>query len=159
MEELIRSDNLREVASLVMSGFDINSIDAIEYASSPEMLDFVLRLGADPNRYTLPLARVIINRVNRGDAYDFAKILLRAGADPNLQDRRGNTVLMKLFSKIKLLLTRSQPGEVGRVVDLLNDYGADMDLENDRGETARDMLNKIKDHPFYGGILKEESLI
>lgn len=80
----------------------------------------------------------------RGDL-EFALLLLERGADPNIQNKRGETALHHAILKI-INLPRVRGGEVTgasssydpalEIVKTLLDYEADPNIQNKRGETS-----------------------
>ena len=63
--------------------------------------------------------------------------LLQNNADPNIRDKEGCTFLMKMC----------EAGDTD-FVQLLLDYGADPSIMNNKGQTAKDIVNKILTYKF-----------
>lgn len=119
--------------------------------NSPEdmkvFLEFMLNRGMDINEKTrtseLTALMVSLLDINRRD---IAKILLKAGADPNISDSDGWTPLMRLFS-LTHSYKRSDPTlsgswyefsheKIGFLGQLLIEYGADPNLGKSVGNST-----------------------
>src|SRR5690606_41781454 len=61
---------------------------------------------------------------NNNKGIEFIKILLQHGADPNIQDKKGNTVLYYACVKYK-----------HRIIKLLLDYGVNVNTKNNMHQT------------------------
>ncbi|MBV9270674.1 MAG: ankyrin repeat domain-containing protein [Candidatus Eremiobacteraeota bacterium] len=71
----------------------------------------------------------------RWSRFGAARELLKCGADPNYQDKLGNTALHYMLKK------RSDPS----CIRMLIDYGARLDLPNREGTTAHRLLSRSRD--------------
>ena len=82
-----------------------------------------------------------LNKDNINESNKLIELLLRSGAEPNIQDCYGNTALIyvamqstswKMFEAIKLLLR----------------FGADPDIENNEGKTALSVIPQFCNDDF-----------
>jgi ankyrin repeat protein len=106
------------------------------YANDPTGLE--VRLGQD--RYT-PLHLAVL-----GGHVENVEGLLEAWADPDIKDSDGDT---------PLILASTYPHRNIEIVDLLIEYGADVNAQNDQGDTA--LLWSVLDdpHPVIAEALVE----
>jgi ankyrin repeat protein len=134
------------IDKLLNQGMDLNAydlspiIDAMD-TNSPQMVEYLLDRGADPNHQTDDGSSPLFYVFDSEDPVRFARILLAHGADPNLQNRDGDTILMSIIRDLQF--RRSLEAVIPDIVLLLMQYGADIqDLQNNRGETVQDLALK-----------------
>ena len=92
---------------------------------TPEMLEFILSCGADPNGMRESSSRhtpVLFEAINL--SAEFVRIMLRAGAHPNIMDQRKKSALF--------YAVESNAEEAAMA---LLEAGADPNLANEKGET------------------------
>lgn len=137
---LLFSNNYTDVRKGIDLGANVNAIlrgstpiyDASR-KNNTEILYLLINRGADVNKVChgeTPLHKVV-----QFGNYRFAQALLKAGAKPNVKDSiRGNTPLHYAISRNdKAMIT------------LLMNYGADMYIENNTGDTpARYIFSKVQ---------------
>lgn len=113
---LTAATDLVEVAEILLkNGADIDSINdtgmtALHIANAPEMTDFLLKNGADKNALSHLGESPLI--VLAGEQYGFEsmEVLIKAGADRNLRNKRGETardiaISREELDKVQLLDT------------------------------------------------------
>ncbi|UXI68531.1 ankyrin repeat domain-containing protein [Tahibacter amnicola] len=138
------------VACLVGHGVDVNArlpggTTALMIASAlgfPELVLQLLQAGADPQLADDSGATALHAAVQYGFAQPAQRAagvletLLRAGAAPNARNGKGQTPLLLLVGG------RADPGTpcdapaLGRLVAVLLDYAADLDVQDERGVSA-----------------------
>ena len=94
-------------------------------------LELLLSRGADPNLADRPYGRTPIFRAVDTGFGEAVEVLFRNGADLNSQDRDGVTPLY-----LSLISPRRQESMALKLLEL----GADLDLANNAGRSARDVL-------------------
>ena len=139
--------NLNETESIVRKlseGFDVNAVDSggrtllmqAAIDNNHELVKILLDHGADPN----------IREERNWTALHFAvqeynpfstKLLLKKGADVNAQDDYGNSVVSRA-----VMNSRGR----GDVIQLLCEYGADVNLKNRSGISALDSAKNIANY-------------
>lgn len=92
-----------------------------------EMMALMLELGADVNCRNQHTQRTPLHMATDYEVLPSVKFLLEHGANPNLQDNRGRTAL--------IFLAENDSGNT-RILQLLVDADADMDVKNNKGWTA-----------------------
>lgn len=127
-------DQIEIVKLLIKVGADVNfTYDgevALYYVTSIEMLDLLLKAGANPNALdrnnASPLIRILQGKCKQKNSLvEMVKLLLDSGADPNLQDRLGfSTLMMAIISKREDIVT------------LLIQAGANLEITTTDRETA-----------------------
>jgi hypothetical protein len=122
--------NLESVKLLLSKGADVNAVDAPE---STQVKNGPIALGS----FTPLLAGASYG------GFDTVKALLDAGAKLNAQDVRGMTPLM-------LAIASDRPDP--RVVRLLVDRGADVNIKSKAGETAADWARKYNYAPVLEAL-------
>jgi hypothetical protein len=169
---VLKDQDLKKIEELLKQGVDINApigcgtyapLDGAVGTQNLEMLKFLLAHGAKPRGRELPWAAFISNPKT---ACNFVKVLLAAGVDPNATNDcgsalgsaayRGNrdlVVLLLAQPHIKLdiadgsgctaLMGAADQGSL-EIVDLLLKAGANPNLKDAWGETAADMVEKVK---------------
>ena len=108
---------------------DYNPIEKLlPHFKHPDVLDMMRRTP-------------LFNASRKGNMED-VRLLLAAGADPNLPDRYGHTAAHA--SAIKLHLRDPDAVSVHRrILNLLQEHGADMTLKDARGRTVRDLETRL----------------
>lgn len=132
-------------------------LNAVSYGSEPEVLEILIRHGADPNNSNNYLWTPLHEAINQG-AVETVEFLLKHGANPNCRNNPGWTPLMHAVRKGDLRIMRLLFRSGARVNDTNNDgdsalsiavmygqayaiepllvCGADPNLQNSDGETA-----------------------
>lgn len=136
---LLFSNTYTDVRKGVDLGADVNArlrgstplYDASR-KNNMEILYLLLRRGADVN--AISHGESALHKVVQFNNLKFAQILLKAGAKPNIQDEiRGNTPLHYATN-----------ARNSAMISLLMSYGADMEIENNTGDTpARYILANV----------------
>ncbi len=127
-------DQFEIVELLVKAGADVNfTLDgevALYYVTSVNMLNLLLKAGANPNALdrnnASPLVRILQGKCKQKNSLvEIVKILLETGADPNLQDRLGfSTLMMAIISKRE------------DIIPMLIQSGSNLEITTTEGETA-----------------------
>jgi ankyrin repeat protein len=135
-----------DVAKATLKQFGIDATDGdgrtalinavIEY--KPDFIYWLVDNGANINQQDR-IGYSVLHFAGQNKLVDLAKYFLEKGADPNLQDIHGNTALWTAIFEARL------PTDEQRVVKLLLQYGANADLINKHGKTA-----KIMYQTFHG---------
>ena len=118
------------LAASVPEGYrDYNPIEKLlPHFKHPDLLDMMRRTP-------------LFNASRKGNMED-VRLLLAAGDDPNLPDRYGHTAVHP--SAIKLHLRDPNAASVHRrILNLLQEHGADMTLKDVRGRTVRDLETRL----------------
>ena len=119
------------------------------YNGSPQMVKYLLDIGANPNEKSdFPLITMsnphnIVRGVEGNDVLRFTQTtqaLIKYGADVNTQDKLGNTALHNA--------TRS--GSISLIKTLLN-AGASKNIKNRAGQDAIDMIETNFKNPHFNG--------
>ncbi len=136
---LLFSNTYTDVRKGVDLGADVNArlrgstplYDASR-KNNMDILYLLLRRGADVN--AISHGETALHKVVQFNNLKFAEILLKEGANPNITDSiRGNTPLHYAVSSRN-----------ASMISLLMSYGADMDVENNAGDTpARYILANV----------------
>ena len=123
---LLYNDNVEIAETLLNSGADpnISLLGAVKHGSP--VVESLLAIGADPNLPNVPLLWATAN-----NHLNTAQLLLEWGADPNVQDRNGDTAL--------ILATRQN--QLPFVEFLLGWEGIDINLPNHQGHTP--LMNSV----------------
>ena len=138
-DSLLFSNTYAEVRKGIDLGANVNTrlrgstplYDAAR-KNNTEILYLLLRRGADVN--AISHGETALHKVVQFNNVKFTQILLKEGANPNIRDSiRGNTPL-----HYAVALRNST------LISLLMSYGADMDVENNKGDTpARYILGNV----------------
>ncbi|PAF52542.1 ankyrin repeat domain-containing protein [Helicobacter sp. 13S00477-4] len=136
---LLFSNNYTDVRKGIDLGADVNArlrgstplYDASR-KNNMDILYLLIHRGAKVN--ALSHGETALHKVVQFGNLKFAQILLKEGANPNIKDSiRGNTPLHYAVSR-----------HDKNMISLLMNYGADMYIENDSGDTpARYILSKV----------------
>jgi ankyrin repeat protein len=98
-----------------------------------ETAEELLRHGADPNAVARnPMRVAVINSAAASGRADLVKIVLQAGADPNVRQTAGYTALHAAAARDNI-----------EMVQLLLDAGADASVRSDDGQTAADKAGAL----------------
>ena len=138
------SDRDMEMTDLLITkGVDINTQNgqgwsALTYVlahyQDTTFLEYLLELEPELNNPdslgNFPLSHTVSHK-----DFDKFEMLLQAGAEPDMQDRQGNTMLIHLFQNI----TNMDAEQVEKFTETLLKYGADPRIENNDGENAFDV--------------------
>ncbi|KAH7920438.1 ankyrin [Leucogyrophana mollusca] len=116
-------------ASLTVLGAQrIRSTVALEH---PETLRFLLERGAPPDMLDIAGLTSLHHACTPPQSQPvLARILLKAGASPNIQNRYGEVVIFFPF----------QGGNVP-LIEMLMDYGADLDIRDANGDSPRSLCH------------------
>jgi ankyrin repeat protein len=143
-QELVKAAFLCDfvrVRELLSQGADPDALDddhrtplhSAVLGSSVGVLALLLESGADPNLRDndgwTPLHFAAQERLP-----EIARILLARGADPNVQDSDGATPLWRAVQAA---------GDRPEVCQVLRQSGAKDDIPNNRGETPRDLAERL----------------
>lgn len=91
---------------------------ALFYHNNIEIIDLLLKNGADPNvQKSFEKETVLFDTIYYNNI-EMTQLLLKYGADPNIQNEYGKTVLFDAVKQNKIEITK-----------LLLEYGADPDIE------------------------------
>jgi len=114
-----------------------------------KMLTALIRLGANVNaRHTVSMDTPLIYSCMR-NYIECAHLLIRGGADINLQDRNGNSALMHVCKM------NNQPKKRIAIAKMLIDMGADINLVNNSGKKAWKIVEESKAEPRYKTAMSE----
>jgi uncharacterized protein len=96
------------------------------FFAQPEAAEELLRSGADPNAVARnPMKVAVINSAAASGRADLVKMVLAAGADPNVRQMAGYTALHAAAAHDNVEMAQA-----------LLDAGADVSLRSDDGQTA-----------------------
>jgi ankyrin repeat protein len=155
--DLIRSSEpseqkIKPVKKLLDLGVDPNTaindkipILATIFNDEPEILQLLLRAGADPN---LPDANGVtpVSAAASAGYIEMAEILLEGGADPNIPDIYGDTPLMAVLKEYQLdFLSENQAEVYETIVEILLEAGADPNMPDGEGATPLSYAINIQD--------------
>lgn len=126
VRELLADKEL-DVSSGFITGY--SPLTRAVICENPEIVDMLLRAGADPDVQVDRLDTALII-AERTFLFSIVSQLLAAGADPNIQNAYGNTALMLAVSR----------GSKERI-ELLLKAGANPDLKDRDGKITRDFAN------------------
>ncbi len=145
LSKAIQKGDEQEVKRLLSEGVppDVNHMDlrAIVKQQRPDILELFLKHGFDPNTDIIEDGNSLLHYImfNLGFYYQFnierlipfLKVLLEHGADVNVQNRRGETILHDAIQTTTDLLN---PTGVA-LLRLLMEHGADVNLQDNKGYT------------------------
>lgn len=124
----IARGNKKEINKQLELGVDINALAAdglstIHWAVDPNILEFLIQKGGDPNALSVQRATPLMNAVQSNEEKN-VQVLLNHNANVNAQDHRGFTALHRA-------------AEMGhkKLVQMLLDHGANKNVEAE-GHTA-----------------------
>jgi len=129
--------NVEAIKLLLSKGADVNAVDAPE---GVHVKNGPVALGS----FTALLYAVVYG------GYDAVKLLLDAGAKVNVQEVRGMTPLM-------LAIGSDRPDP--RVVRLLVERGADVNIKSNDGETTADWARKFNNPPILEALHLERKQV
>jgi len=180
--EAASSNCLDQARQLLQNGVFVDPRDKDGYTAllwavlryDSDMVDLLLKWGADPNVITSNGAALLNMAANR-DAPDIVRAMLDHGADPNIRGRYGLTPLMRAaqmehLENVCLLLehgadinAKDEHGVTALMIVAMNAgpdmvrllllEGADTSLRNERGESAGDIA-KLLDRPQISLLLE-----
>lgn len=130
----INQNNFNAVKMLITHGADVNLASVIHLTSNAETVKLLLASGANPNLKDYDGFSVFHSHFyNKDDEKEeIFKLFLDYHANPNAQDREGSTVLHYIFKSIK------GNQEIKSLIPLLIEYGADLNLKNNKNELPVD---------------------
>jgi ankyrin repeat protein len=114
-----------------MNQIDPDLLSAI-HRNAPALVEALLKHGVDCNA-TNEHGVTPLHFTAETYSVEVARVLLDSGADVNAQDAFGNTPLARA-------VYRSKRGIESDLVKLLLSRGADPDIKNKSGESARDLV-------------------
>lgn len=112
-----------------------------------QMTDLLIRHGADPRRLG-DGAPIPLHLATRLGSTEVVEVLLRHGVSPNTTDKSGRTPLMCAVIQSSLTSLNDDL----RMVDFLVGKGADLNRQNERGDTA--LAFAVKDRSYAPEILE-----
>jgi hypothetical protein len=112
----------------VLGSQRINSPDG-QVLGHPEALKYLISVGCPLDKGDIVDYSALFHSVTNLPRLDLARILLEAGASPNHQNKCGETALMGC------IMQNRAPS-----IDLLMEFGADVDLAEANGVTSRMMF-------------------
>lgn len=136
--EAVQEGDTEAVASLLMTRADVETTDDLGLPAlivatvkgHVGIVELLLDAGADPDttyNYKTPLMFLVSDLVLRGSVIvEMAQLLIEAGADVDVRDLGGDTVLMYAVTG----------GDHPEVVRLLLEAGAEVNAKNNKGYTA-----------------------
>ncbi|WP_160913666.1 ankyrin repeat domain-containing protein [Halobacillus litoralis] len=153
--QAIDMDN-REVAALLLDKIaDIHKIDSEGFSllhhvaaisRDKELLQYLIYRGADVNQRNsyretpLMLCLFSLELEHENDFLACTEVLLNAGADVNLQDNDGNSVLMTAFKYKDYIIDGNEV--IIDYMKMLVKHGANVNLRNENGQTAMDLAQQ-----------------
>jgi len=100
-----------------------------ELSSSAAVIDTI---DDTDDRHPTEKLRMLLNSKDRYDK-KIAFRYLKEGADPNIQDQDGNTLLHQMMQSDE---------DVGKICELIDEYKADIEIKNHQGKTAIECMRK-----------------
>lgn len=157
LSQAIKNEDVQQVAALVADGGDVNQPNGdgsfpLESAiwrdppQSEQMVEILLKAGANANVIKEEYGEVefpLKSAVESG-TLKTVKMLLEAGADPNLAGKDGTTALMWAAEEHKTKFAK-----------LLIDHGADVNALDVRGRTALLIAGKSKRAAKFRELLEQ----
>jgi ankyrin repeat protein len=133
--------NLAEITELVKQGQDIRTTGTqggtvamvAAYWNGPVLLQAAVDGGVDPNAVMPADGKTALISAMWAKSVEPTRILLKAGANVNHQNKSGDTALMYAVRNAQF-----------DIIPLLLDAGAKVDLKNAKGETALDLAKSLK---------------
>jgi len=117
----------------LVRAFSNDGFTGLHLAGQAETAEELLRHGADPNAVARnPMRVAVINSAAASGRADLVKIVLQAGADPNVRQTAGYTALHAAAARDNI-----------EMVQLLLDAGADASVRSDDGQTAADKAGAL----------------
>lgn len=141
----IINNNPKAIKFLIDHVFDIDQelINAIvhftDYMIDTEIVNLLLEAGADPNIKYKHEVPILFYACTHGRPNNVIKALLETGADPNVKIE-GNPVLIE-----------AAINSDSEAINLLVEYGADVNAKNEHGKTV---LDYVRQHENYEDIFK-----
>lgn len=124
-------DNLEVIKTLILSGIDVDKADKTTQ---------------------FPLLIMVDDANSRPGSIEVIKLLISLKANLNKQDMRGNTALIRATSIYRCGGTYSD--RIKRIIKLLVDNGARIDIQNNNGQTAITMAGNEEMEQFLKEKLK-----
>jgi ankyrin repeat protein len=141
LEDSNDTTRLDVAMEMIRRGADINAVAPNQvppfyfFLNQPAaLLRFALEYGGDITLQHSRLITPLMSACNNGSVAANIKLLLAAGASPNVTDSYGNTPLLKYMND-GIATYKSTPVDAIRIIRVLLRHGADINAANIAGET------------------------
>jgi len=161
--QLMRVNTLDEVKDLLAKGANPNAqnrtgctplMDATLYGT-PDIAQALLDAGARPNTQDNNGLTALMNAFRS----DMISLLCNHNANPNIQNKNGRTALMLTIKRqIPNAISVVIPNAISVVKNLLN-YGALLDIQDNDGETALTLAEKLNTSEILNILRSHKSII
>ncbi|UYV80693.1 hypothetical protein LAZ67_19001416, partial [Cordylochernes scorpioides] len=156
-------DNMAVIKYLVMAGACVNAVDVdgktpLHITSIYDQLEasrYLINHGADIHAKDHKGISILMDAICFSENPDIIKELLEAGVDVNAQDVNGNSAPFYMSRNniaSQISYNPSHESTTHRIYELLFEYGANVNLQNENGETPL-MHAVINDKIYYANVL------